>query len=216
MRGTGIRPQWSATIAILVVNVIVYGIDHYLIPAFFPKFPFDAYFELSIPGLKAGFFWQLLTYQLMHANFLHILLNCWAIYVFGRAVESYLGKGRMLGLYFASGIGGGILQMLGGLVWPEHFGTAAVGASAGAFGLITAFAVLFPQQLLVLLLFFVIPIRMKAKTMLWLSIAMAVFGIIVPYGNIGHAAHLGGIITGYVFARWFLRRSYAPPTNQFY
>ena len=82
-----------------------------------------------------------------------------------------------------------------------------VGASAGAFGLVAAFAVLFPRQRLLLLLFFIIPIAMRARTLLWVSIAFAVFGIIVPFGNIGHAAHLGGILSGLVCAQ-LLKRDY--------
>ena len=80
------------------------------------------------------------------------------------------------------------------------------GASAGAFGLVAAFAVLFPDQRLVMLLFFIIPLVMRARTLLWLSVALAVLGILLPYfgigfmGNIAHAAHLGGILTGFLFA----------------
>ena len=59
-------------------------------------FPFEHYFALSLDGLQAGHVWQLLTYQFMHGGFWHIFLNCWAIFVFGRAVETALGKGRML------------------------------------------------------------------------------------------------------------------------
>ena len=209
-------PRWSATVAVLVANVIVFIIQ-YGAERFFPEFPFDDYFALSLAGLKSGFIWQLLTYQFMHGGFLHIFLNSWAIYIFGREVEAYLGKSRMLTLYFVSGVVGGLVQMLGSWLMPEHFGNAVVGASAGAFGLVAAYAVLFPNRMLVLLVFFVIPVKMRAKTLLWVSLALAVFGIIVPYGNIGHAAHLGGILTGYIFARWLTQRLRpAPPTDQFF
>ena len=54
--------------------------------------------------------------------------------------------------------------MLGALLWPSHFGAAVVGASAGAFGLVAAFAALYPEQQLTLLLFFVLPVTLSAKT----------------------------------------------------
>lgn len=210
------KPQYPATIGILVANVIVYLIQLGA-NRFYPAYPFDDYFALSPAGLKSGFIWQLLTYQFMHGSFLHIFLNSWAIFVFGREVETYLGKTRMLALYFTSGVVGGLVQMLGSWLMPQHFGEAVVGASAGAFGLVAAYAVLFPDRILILLVFFVLPVKMRAKTLLWISLALAVFGIIVPYGNIGHAAHLGGILTGYVFAHLLIQRSRAvPPTNQFY
>ncbi len=202
--------QWSATIALLVVNVAVFILQYYILPRFSAAFRFEDYFALSLDGLRSGHYWQLLTYQFMHGGFLHLFLNSWAIFVFGRPVESALGKGRMLGLYLSSGVIGGLLQMFCSWVWPEHFGTwPIVGASAGAFGLVAAFAVLAPNQRLLMLLFFVIPLAMRAKTLLWLSVGLAVAGIIIPYGNIGHAAHLGGIITGFIVARLMVPRATA-------
>ncbi|HEX4644690.1 MAG TPA: hypothetical protein VH598_03705, partial [Verrucomicrobiae bacterium] len=97
---------------------------------------------------------------------------------------------------------------------------------AGALGLVAAFASLFPEQRLLMLLFFVIPIAMRARTLLWVSVALSVLGmlipygeiaraadqagpmanylisqLILPYGTIAHAAHLGGILTGLFLAR---------------
>lgn len=206
MHDVSAKPRWPATMAILVLNVVVFVIQ-FGADRFFPGYPFDDNFALSLNGIKSGYVWQLLTYQFMHASFLHIFLNCWAIFVFGREVEIYLGKARMLALYFSSGIAGGLLQILGTWLLPDHFGGGAVvGASAGAFGLVTAYAVLFPNRVLILLLFFVLPVKMRARTLLWLSIAMAVAGVIVPFGNIAHAAHLGGILSGYVFSRLMIQR----------
>lgn len=217
MRQTQIGPQWSATVSLIVVNALVYVFQYYLLPQIAPTFPFEGWFALSLDGLRAGHVWQLLTYQFMHGGFWHIFLNCWAIYVFGRAVEATLGKRRMLILYFLSGVMGGLLQMLLAWLMPEHFGAeAVVGASAGAFGLVAAFAVLFPDQRLVMLLFFIIPLIMRARTLLWLSVALAVLGILLPYfgiglmGNIAHAAHLGGILTGFLYAHW-MRGFRMPP-----
>jgi membrane associated rhomboid family serine protease len=165
---------------------------------------------LSLEGLRGGHFWQLLTFQFLHGGFVHLFLNSWAIFVFGRPVESALGKGRMLSLYFLSGIFGGLVQMA--LAWflPETFGAPIVGASAGAFGLVAAFAVMFPDQPLLLLVAFVIPVKMRARTMLWVSVAIAVLGILavvlkIWQSNIGHAAHLGGIAVGFALAHWFSR-----------
>lgn len=202
--------RWPATIALLVVNVAVWVLQYSILPRFSAAFPFEDYFALSLDGLRSGHYWQLLTYQFMHGPFWHLFFNSWAIFVFGRPVESALGTGRMLGLYFLSGVMGGLLQMLCSGVLPGHFGIEPiVGASAGAFGLVAAFAVLAPNQRLLMLLFFVIPLAMRAKTLLWLSVALAVAGMIIPYGNIGHAAHLGGIVTGFVVARLMVPRATA-------
>ncbi len=210
MRQAPAGPQWSATIALLVINAVVYLVQFHVLP---PRISirFEEYFALSLDGLKAGRLWQLLTYQFMHGSFWHIFANSWVIYVFGRFLETLLGQRRMLTLYFLSGVMGGVLQMLGAWVWPDHLGSAVVGASAGAFGLVAAFAVLFPDRRLFLLLFFFIPIAMRARTMLWVFVAISLVGVWWPYGNIGHAAHLGGILGGFLFARRFGRGRRLPP-----
>ena len=130
-------PPMSFTIALLIVNAVVFLIECavYGYPLRFPVDPADSYFALSVEGLKHGYVWQLLTYQFMHAGVLHILLNGWAIYVFGHSIEEALGWKKYLTLYLSSGVIGGICQVLAALLWPNLFGGPVVGASAGAFGL---------------------------------------------------------------------------------
>src|SRR5208282_4039954 len=198
-------PPMSFTIALLIVNAIVFLIECavYGYPLRFP--PVGSYFALSVEGLKHGYVWQLLTYQFMHAGLLHILLNGWAIYDFGRAIEETLGGRKFLTLFLTSGVIGGLFQTLAAWLWPEYFGGPVVGASAGAFGLVAAFAVLFPERELTLLLFFIIPVRLTAKMLLIFSAVLAVIGIVFPADNIANAAHLGGMLTGVVFIRQFIQ-----------
>jgi len=101
--------------------------------------------------------------------------------------------------------GRGFFKALAALVWPDYFGGAVVGASACGFGLVAAFATLYPDRELTMLLFFVIPIRLLAKTLLILSAVLAVAGIIFPSGNIANAAHLGGMVMGFIFVRQFIQ-----------
>jgi membrane associated rhomboid family serine protease len=218
------------TITLVILNIIAFGFQLYA-GRFHPAFPVDDYFALSLDGLRHHYFWQLLTFQFMHGGFLHIILNLWGLFIFGRVVEFTLGKRRMLQLYLLSGAIGGLVQMLGAWLLPNLFGTpGVVGASAGVFGLVAAFAVLYPNQKLYLLLFLIIPLRMRASTLIWLSVAFSVFGIFLPWigphlphaiglqldglmGNWAHAAHLGGIATG-AWLTWKLlrnRRRTVPP-----
>ena len=198
----------SFTVALLVINAIVFLIEC-VACGYPPIFSTGNYFALSVEGLKHGFVWQLLTYQFMHAGFWHIFLNCWAIYVFGREIEETLGPQKFLTLFLASGVVGGLLQSAVGWLWPHYFGGAVVGASAGAFGLVAVFAMLFPERELTLLLFFVLPIRLSAKMLLIGSAALAVLGIVLDImfqgGNIANAAHLGGMLTGVFFGLQFSR-----------
>lgn len=199
MRSSPFEPQRSVTLILVMALAVLYLVQS-LVESYtnWPLFP---YFALSKEGLSHGFLWQLLTFQFMHGGLLHLLFNCWAIYVFGRPVEEALGRNGFLRLYLFSGIFGGLLQMLGSLVLPR-FGGPVVGASAGAFGLVAAYASLYPERPLTLLLAFIIPVSMRAKYLLLFSAGLAVYGILVPKDNVAHAAHLGGLLTGLVYVRW--------------
>jgi len=200
MRRPAFRFRWSATVVLLVVNVVAFIFQSAV--ERFSNFPTNDYFALSVEGLRHGFVWQLLTYQFMHGGWLHLLLNCWAIYIFGREVEETLGRNIFLTLYFASGVIGGLFQALAGVLLGGTFAMPVVGASAGAFGLVSAYAALYPERPLMLLLFFIIPVSMRAKFLLLFSAILTVIGLVFPMDNIAHAAHLGGMITGIVFVRY--------------
>ena len=200
MRRPAFRLRWSATMALLVVNVVAFVLQSAV--ERFSNFPTNAWFALSVEGLRHGYAWQLLTYQLMHGGLLHLVLNCWMIYVFGREVEETLGRNSFLMLYFTSGVIGGLFQALAGVLLGGAFALPVVGASAGASGLLAAFATLYPERPLMLLLFFIIPVNMRAKFLLLFGGLVTLFGLVVPTGNIAHAAHLGGLLTGIVFVRY--------------
>jgi membrane associated rhomboid family serine protease len=206
------RLRWSWTTALLAAYAVVFVAEILASPAPRQLIPGNAfcneYFALSKEGIEQGFVWQLVTYQFMHAGLLHLLLNCWAIYVFGRELESLLGGRRYLALMFSSGIIGGVVQVLTAMVWPELFGGSVVGASACAFGLVAAFAMIFPERELMMLIFFIIPVRMKAKTLLIFSAVLAVMGItfheyVMP--GVAHAAHLGGMAMGWFYVKKILK-----------
>jgi membrane associated rhomboid family serine protease len=200
MRRPAFQFRWSATVALVVVNVVAFIIQSAV--ERFSNIPTNAWFALSVEGLRHGFAWQLLTYQFMHGGVIHLLLNCWAIYIFGREVEETLGRLNFLTLYFTSGVIGGLFQALAGVLLGGAFAVPTVGASAGAFGLVAAYATLYPERPLMMLLFFIIPVNMRAKFLLLFSGLLSVFGIVFHMDNIAHAAHLGGMLTGIVFVRY--------------
>ena len=90
MRQKSFEPQRLVTVAILIANVIAFILQN-VAQYDFSSLRIDSYFALSVEGLKRGFVWQLLTFQFMHAGLWHLVFNCWAIYVFGRAIEETLG-----------------------------------------------------------------------------------------------------------------------------
>jgi membrane associated rhomboid family serine protease len=200
MRAPGIETRRPVTITLLIFNVVAFVLQN-MAGHWFPNLPVNPLFALSVEGLRHGYVWQLLTYQFMHGGLVHLLLNCWVIYMFGREVESALGRKHFLSLYFTSGVFGGLLQVLGAVLWSSHFGGSVVGASAGAFGLIAAFSMLYPDRVITLLLFFVLPVSLRARSLLIVSALIALFGIVFPTDNVAHAAHLGGMVFGIFYVR---------------
>jgi len=174
------------------------------------------YLSLSAPGLAHGKIYQLITFQFLHGSFMHLLMNMIALYFFGRAMEEMLGSLGMLRLYLISGAIGGLLQC--GLDFAFHaFGflpqavwTATVGASAGIFGLVAAFATRVPDQPITILVFFFLPVTFKARVLLIIEACITVAGIVGPLlprsglgqSSIAHGAHLGGMLTGIAWIKF--------------
>jgi rhomboid protease GluP len=203
MRRTPEGFRWSATLVLVVTNILAFILQKTVMPHRFEAI----YLDLSADGLRNGF--VLLTFQFLHGGYLHIIFNCWALYVFGREVESILGRPLFLGLYFCSGVFGGLLHAFSAFVWPHYFDVPVVGASAGIFGVVAAFAMLFPERRLTMLVYFVLPIKLRARTLLLAELLITGLGIAFPdsefmlatFGNMAHVAHLGGILTGLAFIR---------------
>ena len=210
------RWTWTATVVLVVLNVIAFLFQEKVIPPLFSQ----EYLELSLSGILHGRVWQLLSYQLMHGSWPHLLLNCWALFVFGRPLEWAVGKTRFVILYFISGIVGGLFQVTAAFLWPSFFNVPTVGASAGVMGVTAAFAMLFPDQQLFLLLFYVIPLKIRAQTLLGIILLLTGLGIsfhnsrlaLLLGGNVAHFAHMGGILTGMAFARFYFLKRLRPPS----
>jgi len=202
MREGGSGAAWwhSAAICLIFVNVAVYLFQH--INAVYLHWPLPQYLALSSEGMRHGYVWQLLTFQFLHIGAFHLVFNLLALYWFGRPVEEALGSGRFLEAYFASGIIGGLFQTGLGLAFPAYFGQSVVGASAGVFGLVTLFALMEPDR--VILLWFVLPVR--ALYFVYGALFLTLFFILVPSNSgVAHAAHLGGILAAMGYLKWFVQ-----------
>jgi membrane associated rhomboid family serine protease len=190
------RLTFSATNVLVGLLIVAFFIQNYH-SATYPGINLD-YFTLSWQGLAHGYVWQLLTFQFLHAGISHLVFNGIALWSFGRFVEERLGKAHFLTLYFMSGVTGGLLQCLMGFLLPTMCGGPTIGASAGIFGVVAAFALLEPDA--PVLLFFFVP--MRAINLLYLSIAFSVVLFFVHSSvPVAHAAHLGGIAFGVFYIR---------------
>ena len=147
---------------------------------------------LSREGLDQGAWWTPVTHAFLHGNLFHLVVNMVALWFTGPLLEETLGRGRYLLLFFGGAVAGGLLQTV---ATPRSIDL--VGASGAVCALLVGFATLFPRLEITALIFFVIPVRMKAATLGWIVVLGAVlfwaFGI---EPEIGHLAHLGGGIAG--------------------
>jgi membrane associated rhomboid family serine protease len=183
-------------IATLVVFAIQYIVDRSTGGLF------TAGFGLSLGGLMRGWLWQPLTYVFLHGGFWHILMNMFGLVMFGREMEDLLGTRRFCVLYLGCGV-------LAGLGWLLLSGSGAghcIGASGAVFAVLGAFAAIFPQRELTLLLFFVLPVTMTARTMVITFGLVSLMMLFTSDGNVAHAAHLAGGVAGYLYGRHWVRR----------
>lgn len=139
----------AGTQALIWANVLVYLIDIQLggqLTQQFALWPLGAE-ALGLPGFYP---WQLFTYAFLHANGAHIFFNMFGLAMFGGDVERVWGRKRFLTYYFTCVLAAGVTQLL--YSWITGAVGATVGASGGVFGILLAFALLFPRRRLVLLL----------------------------------------------------------------
>jgi membrane associated rhomboid family serine protease len=196
MRRSPFDMRLTATLVLVLVNVAVFILE-LVIGQFFRQIPVNSYLALSLDGLKHFYLWQLVTYGFLHGGFLHLFFNCWAIYVFGQEIEQAIGRKPFVALYFSAVVFGGLVQSLFAEIFHGLYALPVVGASAAGFGLAAAFAMLFPER--VLLLFFILPLR--AKYLLLVCGVLTLIGLLRP-DDIAHAAHLGGMLAGVLFVRY--------------
>lgn len=140
------------------------------------------------------YLWQLFTYQFFHGGLFHLLFNMLALWMFGVALEQRWGSEFFLKYYFVSVVGGAILNTL---LLPSQI-VPSIGASAGIYGLLLAFALIYPNQ--IIYFYFLFP--MKMKHFVWIIGGIALYSAISSgQSGIAHLAHLGGMLFGYLYLR---------------
>lgn len=222
---------------LILVNVVM------LIATFMASnvFNIDLVRVLGLHFPKSDLFrpYQLVTHMFMHGGVAHIFFNMFALFMFGRVLETVWGPKRFFIYYMVTGLGAAIVHetvigiqyaKLASDISPEQMNLvlergaellrqgmtftdpamremnsliniSTVGASGAVFGILLAFGMLFPNTQLMLLF---PPIPIKAK---WLVIGYGALelylAITQPGSNIAHAAHLGGMIFGFILIKYW-------------
>jgi membrane associated rhomboid family serine protease len=185
---------------LLIVNVGVFVLQMFTKPL---GDPITRLFALQ-PNFVITHFaiWQLFTYMFLHGGIFHIFFNMFALWMFGCEVERTIGSREFLRFYILCGIGAGLCHFF--FNWNSV--VPVIGASGAIYGVLVAFAVLFPNRIVTLLLFFVLPVNIKAKYLvaifvgisLLLGVQSQLFGI---SDHVAHLAHLGGAAVGFLLLK---------------
>lgn len=154
--------------------------------------------------------WQLFTSAFLHGGFAHIALNMYALVAFGSVVERAAGTRRFTWLYLASVLSAALVQLVVVTAALDSGVTPTIGASGGVFGVLLAFAVLFPHSRVMLLF---PPIPMKAWVLVTgYAVIELTSGILGTSQGVAHFAHLGGMLgAGLLLYFWGQHRTPAPP-----
>ena len=194
-------PLPPAVLGLLIANVGVYllqmviGDEQALAFALWPLAGYED--AASQFGL-----WQVVTYSFLHGGSAHLLFNMLGLVTFGTPIERVGGARRLLSLYFAAVITAAVTQ----LIVPPWLGAAphpTIGASGGVFGLLLAYAVLFPRSRVIPL---IPPIPMPAWLFATLYTVVELYlGVAGRLEGVAHFAHLGGLV-GSAIVLWQWRR----------
>lgn len=186
----------SLTELLIWANIAVF-VTQILAGRFWPGYP-DWILGLSTDGLRHFFLWQPVTYMFCHVNVFHILINLLILWFIGREVEFFIGTRSYARLYLVGGLAGAALW------FAFNYDTQGLlmGASAAVLACVIAYATLFPAREITLLVFFVLPVRIKAKYLALILIALDVIPLLQHAASgVAHLAHLGGAAFGYIYIK---------------
>lgn len=192
---------------LLITNGLVYLLELFLQNFHIGNIILDDIFQryFALLPIDRGFLpWQLITYQFMHANFWHLFFNMvFGLWMFGMEVEHVWGSKKFLIYYLSCGVAAGLSQLIFSPIFEPALGPT-VGASGAIYGVMIAFATIFPDRYI--FLYFLIPVKVK-----YFVIILIVFGVmsVGGQGNVANLAHLGGAVAGYLYIlydRWQLTR----------
>lgn len=185
--------------AIIIANVAVFVLE------WFAARPLIDLFGLSPSGvLRHLRVWQLATYLFLHSptQLTHILFNMLALWMFGVELEERWGTRNFLKYYFITGIGAGVSMILVAMLpfaaTRATFDAVTIGASGAVYGILMAWAILFPHRQILFMLIFPIPARVYVLIMGTIAFLAAVSATASPVANV---AHLGGLAVGFLYLK---------------
>lgn len=178
--------EWNVfLIAIIVANVLI-SVKGFEDTAFFRKY------EFHIGSIRSGEQIRMVSSGFLHVDIPHLAFNMLTLYFFAPVVYGYLGNFSFLLVYAASLVFGSLLTMI---FHKDDYSYRAVGASGAVTGVLYSAILLNPDMDIYL---FFIPIGIPAYIFGLAYLLYSIYGMKAKNDNIGHTAHFGGAIGGYV------------------
>lgn len=174
----------TVLIAIIVVNVLI-SYKGFNDLSFFRKY------EFHVGSIRSGEQIRMLSSGFLHADMMHLIFNMLTLWFFAPVVINHLGSFSFILVYFGSLIFGSLLTMV---FHKNDYGYRAVGASGAVTGVLYSAILLQPDMMLGI--FFIIP--MPAYLFGILYLLYSIYGMKAKNDNIGHTAHFGGAVGGYL------------------
>ena len=168
------------TVSLIIINVIVFILMYILGKGSQDAFTLIKFGAFQKDLILGGEYYRLITSAFLHIGIFHLLFNCYALYVIGRQLESFLGKIKFLIIYLVSALCGSLMSM----IFPISISAGASGAIFGLLGSLLYFGYNYRVYLGTVLKSQIIP----------LILINLIFGFMVS--GINNAAHIGGLIGG--------------------
>jgi membrane associated rhomboid family serine protease len=181
---------------LVTANVVIYVIQVLSVDARVLGRTLLDIFNLMPYDVLRGAIWQLVSYMFLHGGLGHILFNMLALWMFGGSVEETWGTRRFLQYYFICGVGAGVCVVIANRLF-GNIHQPTIGASGAIYGVLLAFAMLFPEA--EILIMFLFPVKAKYAVMIFGAIALLLS--IQGGGTVSNFAHLGGLLVGYIYFR---------------
>lgn len=185
---------YNAAIIIIILNVAVFLLTNVLPGT--SSIRISRYLSMNpVLVVKYHYWWQILTYMFVHADFSHILFNMLGLLFFGIQVERKIGSNEFLLFYLISGIGAGLFSLL--VYWLSgSYLVFLMGASGAVFGVLLAFATLFPRAMIYI--FGILPVRAPILVLGYTAIELFSQFFSVR-SNVAHLTHLAGFGIAYLY-----------------
>jgi membrane associated rhomboid family serine protease len=173
-------------IVLIGINVVV-SLKGFNDMAFFRKY------EFHIGSIRSGEQIRMITSAFLHGDMMHLAFNMLTLYFFAPIVLSFFGNLNFIYIYFVSLLAGSLLTMY---FHKNDYSYRAIGASGAVTGIIYSSILLYPEMDLYL---FFIPIPIPGYIFGIGYLLYSIYGMKAKNDNIGHTAHFGGAIGGYLF-----------------